>query len=202
MYDLVAEDHGYSLNNAIAPSYGEWYQNAFLNPLINVIGLSPAQTRFYANDYRFTNWQPTSWTPLPIVSSFSVLPGTVIDLGDIEHCAFPGGQVADTTSRPLLSISPRTRPSSGAAVTLASASNYPLSISGLSLTVNGIPFSNWAALPPGSISATGPVVTATIPASLLLTPGVPARLVFTARETVPPGVTGISFATGRNEVQY
>ncbi len=200
MYDVVAEDHGYSLNNALSPSYGEWYKNQFLNPSINTIGLSPKQTRFYANDYRFTNWQPTSWTPLPIVSSFSVLPGTVIDLGGIEHCAFPGGQVADTTSRPLLFISPRTRPAANGTVTLTSASNYPLSTSGLSLTVNGIPFTNWAAatIPP----TTGPIVTAIIPANLLLTSGASARLVFTARETVPPGVAGVSFATGRNEVQY
>ncbi len=201
VYDVVAENLGFSLGNAPMPSYGEWYQDSFLNPSINAIGLSQNQTRFVASDVNFMAGLPgqvPSWASTQVVSSLDVVRGTVIDLGSIVHAGGPNNIVFDTRSRPLLYISPRTRPPAGGFVTLVSASNYPLNISSVSLTVNGIPFNLAAA----TITTTAPVITATIQANLLLTVGVPARLVFTARETVQPGATGVSFATGRNEVQY
>lgn len=206
VYDVIAEDLGFSLGGVAAPSYGEWYQETFLNPVVNAIGPLQNQTRFYASDYTLIApglpGPVTAWTSTQVVSSLRVVEGTVIDLGTILHAGGANRMVFDMTSRPLLHISPRTRPAAGGGfVTLTSASNYPLSLNSLSLTVNGIHF-NLAALSPGSMSIAAPLITVTIPANLLLTPGVPARLVFTAREAVQPGANGVSFALGRNEVQY
>lgn len=202
MYDVIAENHAFSLGGAARPSYGEWVYEPFLNATENAITLNDHQVRLYASGGQVGGGLPgflSSWTSTPVVSSFSVVEGTVLDVGHIGHAGGPAASAVDTTSRPLLHISPRTRPPANGFVMLTCVSNYPLAVSSMSLTVNGIPF-NLAAAPVATFT-TAPVVSVTIPASLLLSTGAPARLVFTAREKVQPG-SGLAFAVGRNEVQY
>lgn len=199
VYDVVAEDAVFSLGTGTAPSYGEWYQENFLNPSINAIAPVGNQTRFYADDVAGAPLLPSAWVSNSVVSSLSVVRGTIIDVR-LKHWGGAAATTVHMDSRPLLSISPRTRPPAGGFVTLTSISNYPLNAGTLSLTVNGIPFNLTSPLV--TTTTVAPRVTVAIPESALLTAGVPARLVFTAREVVPAGAAGVSFAVGRNEVQY
>ncbi len=206
-YDIVAEDLGFC--GLSSGSYGEWYSEGFLNPSVNAIFSQPNQTRFLSNDGTSSPtglpglnglWLPTG---IPVVGSFSVLPGTIIDVVKVTHGGGINAVAPDATSRPLTYIVERSRPAPGAPLTLMSSSNYPVNIAGMSLTVNGTNFN--LAQPSITLLGPGPVLTLTIPATLVsaLLPigGPPARLIFTAIETGPPP-TGISFVAGVNHVQY
>ena len=211
-YDIIAEDLGYSGPSA-GSNYGDWYADAFLNPTINTIGSLANQTRFISNDATFFGGSalPSSGTvspwvspTAPVVGSFTVVPGSIIELGNLRHVMTgAANQLSpDATSRPLLMILPRTRPTTGN-ITLVSVSNYPLNLAAVKLTVNGVTFNlSQPGLSPPVVTA--PIVTMTIPvgfAGFLPPPGTPARLRLTAVEA-GPAPAGITFRTGINEVQY
>ena len=207
-FDIVAEYLGYC--GLSTGAYGEWYYESFLNPGWNLVPtIAPSvgnQTRFLSNDGTSVPLGTTAWVPggIAVVGSFSVFPGTIIDVGTVTHLGGGNAVSSDATSRPLTYIVERTRPAPGAPLTLVSISNYPVNIAGMSLTVNGTNFSLTQPLI-SPVMGTGPVLTLTIPATLVnaLLPsgGPPARLVFTATETGPPP-PGISFVAGVNHVQY
>ena len=208
-FDIIAEDLGYSGPPGGA-GFGEWYFESYLNPGFNNIPFSGNQTRFISNDTAFTGPLPSSGTVAPwvlptspAVGSFSVFPGSIIELGQLTHPSIGVPNLApDSSSRPLLAILPRYRPTSGT-ITLVSVSNYPVNLSSVSLTVNGVPFNlGQPGLPAPSIAA--PVVSLSIPVTFpgfLPPPGTPARLRLTALEA-GPAPAGIVFRTGINEVQY
>ena len=204
-YDVIAEDLGFS-GSLGGFGYGEWYFEGWLNPVQNMIIPIPNQTRFLSNDGFIGGTLPglvSTWTPVPVVGSFSVVPGTIIDVGSLSHVGGANQPFTDLASRPLVYIVERTRPSPGGVVTLLSSSNYPLNLGGVSLTVNGANFSLTQAGIAAPVIA-GPTVTLTIPANFagFLPPaGYPARLVLTASETGPPPA-GILFVPGVNHVQY
>jgi hypothetical protein len=208
-YDIVAEDMQYA-GFPNSSTFGEWYIIALLNPSLNSITQTQAQTRFLSMDGAATGLLPTNTSGVggvlhpgaPYVGSFSVWPGSIVEVGIRSHGALaPNQLVVDNESRPLLGIFPRTRPSSGS-VSLVAISNYPLNVASASLTVNGIPV---------SISSIGTLVTG-LPAHIVqvdipvtatgfLPSGSPARLRLTASE-LGPAPTGIIFRQGINEVQY
>ena len=211
-YDIIAEDLGFSGLTG-GGTYGEWYYEPFMNPLKNLISPMLYQTRHYSNDgIYFTAPGPVvdpAWVggPNPVVGSYSVVPGTIIDIGTITHTLAGFGSTADATSRPLVYIVERTRPPATGVVTLLSLSNFPVNLQTASLTVNGVPFN--LALTGTGISlntTTYPLVTLTIPANhaqFLPSIGTPARLVFTLSETGPPPLnSGLTFRAGINQVNY
>lgn len=211
-YDIVAEDLAYA-GFPDTTTFGEWYVNTLLNPATNAVLPTVAQTMFFSNDGSVGAPLPTSGgapgSPgtlnpgAPFVGSFSVWPGTVIEMGSRMHAGgTPQGLVVDNESRPLLGIFPRIRPTGGTVVLLA-LSNYPLNPATASLTVNGIPF---------SLGTPGVVFTAPLPhlvrvdipvglAGFLPPPGYPARLRLTASE-LGPAPAGVVFRQGINELQY
>lgn len=211
-YDLIAEDFGFSGVQGGA-AFAEWYQEGFMNPTNNAIASIANQTRFYSNDGVFSGGLPglsASWLGpglTPVVGSFSVVPGSIIEVGIVRHVGGAIQPAPDLTSRPLLFINERTRPPSTGFVTLVSASNYPLNLSSVQLTVNNIVFNLAQAISLGTVlppSITPPTVIVRIPANhanFLPPPGVPARLRLTAQE-LGPAPAGVTFVTGINEVQY
>jgi hypothetical protein len=211
-YDIVAEDMAYLGFPGISGApFGEWVSpnppaQSILNPGSNAIVSQLAQTRFHSYDGPLTS-SPGSATPQvasPIVGSWSVLPGTILDVGTLTHPGIGPIQVeADATSRPLVGIFPRTRPSSGQAITLYTASNYPLSTTQAKLTVNGITFNLLQAGVTVNSPAPGVIEVIISPAlvATMLAADTPARLRLTAIEAGPPPA-GLQFRHGINEVQY
>ena len=209
-YDIVAEDLQFA-GFPNTSTFGEWYVNTLLNPATNAVVPSVDQTRFYSNDGTSVSLPSNAgavgspgvlYPGAPFMGSFSVWPGTIIELGTRTHGGAPQAAVADSESRPLVGIFPRLRLSAGSVV-VQIMSNYPVNKNGIMLSVNGV---NFPLTTPG-VTFTSPqphIRQYDIPVGLagfLPPPGVPARLRLTASELGPPP-GGIIFQQGINEVQY
>ena len=204
-YDVIAEDLGF-ITNAAMPGvpngfgFGEWYQEGYLNPFTNSIIPVGNQTWFASYDYGAFAMQ---WANPPVVGSISVVSGSIIEVGKLTEGVGINQLALDASSRPLMSIMPRSRPGPFGAVVLTSVSNFPLYVQSMVLTVNGVPYKFQGQL---GVIVTGGAAsygyTVMIPAAALnFLPVGPARLRLTAIER-GPAPSGLTFKMGINEVQY
>ncbi len=164
----------------------EWAYEGFLNWTGgNQPPRVPVQHILKNNESNFANGTPR------FIGSLAIVPGTIIEVS-VTDPAMQGlnGVVLDKTSRPLVEIVERARPS-GASMFVATVNvyhNFPLG--SLSVTINGT-----------STTLAGVSLTANITRASANIPAGPARVSVIAKERPVPG-TGVTFVAGRNEVRY